>query len=98
MSCPNCFRLVDSGNSSSKTSVRVGCGASVIDGMSHEISHLKVENARLRELLKSCRSYITYEVLQVLDYGGVPVEHVKLIEEIDQAIGPPPGGPFEQDS
>jgi hypothetical protein len=48
---------------------------------------LEAENAKLRELLKRCRSYVDYEIMEILDRGGVPVDHVRLIEEIDQVIG-----------
>ncbi len=52
---------------------------------------LEAENEKLRELLKRCRSYVKYEIMEILDRGGVPVDHVQLIEEIDKTIGPLPG-------
>jgi hypothetical protein len=58
-----------------------------IESLREIVRELEAENAKLRELLKRCRSYVDYEIMEILDRGGVPVDHVRLIEEIDQVIG-----------
>ena len=62
-------------------------GLDLLSKVGSKISELEAENAKLRELLKRCRSYVDYEIMEILDRGGVPVDHVRLIEEIDQVIG-----------
>lgn len=65
-------------------------GLDLLSKVGSKIAELESENAKLRELLKRCSSCVKYEIMDILNRGGVPVDHVQLIEEIDEAIGPLP--------